>query len=84
MQSYGQEKQLHSLMEQLKWRYPVLFGCKKMDRKLIIFGNGLGMALDPKHFSLQRALQDVWDEKDFLFAKQKELIEHCYDPPLSH
>ena len=49
-----------------------------MDRKLLIFGNGLGMALDSEHFALQRALQDVWEEPDYLTPEQKVLIEHCY------
>ncbi|EGR3456668.1 hypothetical protein DMK83_25315 [Vibrio parahaemolyticus] len=46
-----------------------------MARKLIIFGNGLGMALDHQHFSLQSALEDIWNREDFLTLKQQELIE---------
>ena len=30
-------------------------------RKLLIFGNGLGMAIDPQHFGLANALQTVWN-----------------------
>gem|GEM_PF-3887336 len=32
------------------------------------------MALDPKYFSLDRALEDVWDKPDFLTDVQKTLI----------
>jgi len=62
----------------LENRYPILFRCKKMTRKLLIFGNGLGMALDPSHFSLERALKDVWNNADFLTSEHKTLIEYCY------
>jgi len=48
-----------------------------MERKLIIFGNGLGMDLDPEHFSLQGTLEDIWNKKDFLTVEQKQLIERC-------
>lgn len=48
-----------------------------MARKLIIFGNGLGMALDPAHFSLNRALTEIWNRPDFLTDAQKQLIERC-------
>lgn len=45
-------------------------------RNTIIFGNGIGMALDPAHFSLTRALKDVWDSSD-MRSDTKELISHC-------
>lgn len=48
-----------------------------MARKLIIFGNGLGMALDEAHFSLAAALAEIWNRPDFLAAPQKQLIERC-------
>lgn len=48
-----------------------------MPRKLIIFGNGLGMALDPAHFSLNAALTDIWEREGFLSIDQKRLIERC-------
>ncbi|WP_455915937.1 hypothetical protein [Pantoea agglomerans] len=48
-----------------------------MARKLIIFGNGLGMALDPIHFSLNRALEEIWNRPDFLTNVQKQLVERC-------
>lgn len=48
-----------------------------MPKKIIIFGNGLGMALDPVHFSLNAALADIWDRENFLNDEQKHLIERC-------
>ncbi|RMO08903.1 hypothetical protein ALQ48_200062 [Pseudomonas coronafaciens pv. zizaniae] len=39
-----------------------------MARKTQIFGNGLGMALDHRHFSLERALEDVWNHPQHLSA----------------
>lgn len=50
-----------------------------MARKLLIFGNGLGMALDHQHFSLARALESVWDADGVLTPEQKELICRCTD-----
>tara|TARA_B110000003_G_scaffold166013_1_gene165993 strand:+ start:774 stop:1733 length:960 start_codon:yes stop_codon:yes gene_type:complete len=50
-----------------------------MTRKLIIFGNGLGMSIDPNHFSLNRALNDIWDKDNFLTVDQKTLIQNCID-----
>jgi hypothetical protein len=46
-------------------------------RKLLIFGNGLGMAIDPVHFSLQRAMEYVWGLDYILTPYQKELISRC-------
>jgi hypothetical protein len=46
-------------------------------RKLLIFGNGIGMALDSHHFSLPRALKSVWDADGILTPEQKELICRC-------
>lgn len=48
-----------------------------MDRKLLIFGNGLGMSLDPAHFSLSAALENIWDRDNFLSLEQKHLIARC-------
>lgn len=45
-----------------------------MSRKIIIFGNGIGMALDSNHFSLTSALADVWDMQSVLVDTQKKLI----------
>ncbi len=33
-----------------------------MSRKLLIFGNGLGMAIDHNHYSLTNALNTVWSD----------------------
>jgi len=49
----------------------------KVPRKTIIFGNGLGMALNPETFSLDRALGSVWDDTDILSDTQKRLICNC-------
>ncbi|ENA27320.1 MULTISPECIES: SIR2 family protein [unclassified Pseudomonas] len=48
-----------------------------MSRKTLIFGNGLGMALDPTHFSLTNAMADVWDDDEDLSDTQKNLISEC-------
>lgn len=48
-----------------------------MERKLLIFGNGLGMALDHAHFSLDRALAEIWNRPNFLTDVQRQLVERC-------
>ncbi len=48
-----------------------------MSRSTIIIGNGLGMALDPNFFSLDTALEDVWQDSDCLTEHQKVLIGKC-------
>jgi hypothetical protein len=48
-----------------------------MPRKIVIFGNGLGMAIDPEHFSLQPALEEIWQREGFLSEAQKQLIQRC-------
>lgn len=50
-----------------------------MARKTLIFGNGLGMALDPEHFSLARALSDVWDHPSHLPRDQKRMVGRCVE-----
>ncbi|SFU50085.1 SIR2-like domain-containing protein [Pseudoduganella namucuonensis] len=52
-----------------------------MPRKLIIFSNGLGMALDPAHFSLNTALAEIWNREYFLTNEHKRLIERCIGRP---
>ena len=49
-----------------------------MDRKLLIFGNGLGMAIDAKHYSLENALNTVWND-DVLWSDtvHRDLIQNC-------
>ncbi|WP_374924107.1 hypothetical protein [Shewanella mangrovisoli] len=48
-----------------------------MARKLIITGNGLGMALNPEEFSLTTALASVWEEDHILSGEDKSLIGQC-------
>ncbi|HGN0922747.1 TPA: SIR2 family protein [Pseudomonas aeruginosa] len=48
-----------------------------MPRKTLIFGNGLGMALDPRHFSLTNAMADVWNDPLAISDVHKELISQC-------
>ena len=48
-----------------------------MARKTLIFGNGLGMALDYTHFSLARAMEAVWEHPVYLPANQKQMISQC-------
>lgn len=48
-----------------------------MPRKTLIFGNGLGMALDPQHFSLTNAMADVWNDPFAISDVHKELISQC-------
>ena len=45
-------------------------------RKTLIFGNGLGMALDQHHFYLPNALQRIWNG-DALDPVHKQLISAC-------
>jgi hypothetical protein len=45
------------------------------DRSTIVFGNGLGMALDPEYFQLKSALYNVWNDPDLLSDDQKKLIQ---------
>ena len=52
-----------------------------MSRKLLIFGNGLGMALDHNHFSLDAALLEIWNRPNFLTDVQRQLIERCLRRP---
>lgn len=48
-----------------------------MARKTLIFGNGLGMALDQDHFSLARAMEDVWNDRCAISDVHKDLISQC-------
>lgn len=49
-----------------------------MARKLLIFGNGLGMAIDHSHFSLTKALNTVWkDDSLWSSTVHRDLIENC-------
>jgi hypothetical protein len=46
-----------------------------MKRTTVIFGNGLGMALDPNYFQLKAALEKVWNDTDLLSTQHKALIK---------
>jgi len=49
-----------------------------MSRKLLIFGNGLGMAIDHSHFSLTNALNTVWaDDSLWSDTIHRDLIQNC-------
>lgn len=48
-----------------------------MPRKTLIFGNGLGMALDPRHFSLTNAMENIWNDPIAISGVHKELISQC-------
>ena len=48
-----------------------------MPRKTLIFGNGLGMALDPKHFSLTNAMAEIWNDPFAISDVHKDLISQC-------
>jgi hypothetical protein len=45
-----------------------------MTRSTIIFGNGLGMALDPEYFSLSSGLSHVWNNTFRFTAEHKRLV----------
>jgi len=44
-------------------------------RSIIIFGNGLGMAIDPSYYNLATALSAVWNNTNTLSAQHKSLIQ---------
>lgn len=46
-------------------------------RKLILFGNGLGRALDNDFFSLEAALSTAWTDSNLLTEIQRTLILQC-------
>lgn len=50
-----------------------------MSKDLVIFGNGLGLAICDKFYKLPRVLQESWDDPKVLSDKQKELICNCLD-----
>lgn len=70
-------------LRRIALRYPSLFQQENshMARKLIVFGNGLGMALDSAHFSLDKALAEVWNRPNFLTEVHKQLVERCLQRP---
>lgn len=46
-------------------------------RSLIIFGNGLGMALDNQYFTLKKAMANTWFNSNVLSNEHKKLIQDC-------
>ncbi len=46
-------------------------------KKTLVFGNGLGIALDQEHFSLARALEDVRNHPRHLPDYHKKLVGRC-------
>lgn len=46
-------------------------------RQTLIFGNGLGMALDPVGFRLETALEAAWNDSEALDAAAREAIVRC-------
>lgn len=46
-------------------------------RDTIIFGNGLGMALDPDYFQLTPAMENAWNDPNCLDDNQRRLIQNC-------
>lgn len=47
------------------------------ERKTLIFGNGLGMALDAQFFRLDRSIRQVWADPEILGGPEKDLIHRC-------
>lgn len=48
-------------------------------KKLVIFGNGLGRAIDNEHFSLNNAMKTIWSDENALKRSEKELIATAID-----
>ncbi len=44
-------------------------------RKTVVFGNGLGMALDPEHFTLASAFSTIWNEESLDDISKKMLLQ---------
>lgn len=51
------------------------------ERKTLIFGNGLGMALDSEFFRLERSIKEVWNDGELLDDDQRDLISRCLTKP---
>lgn len=45
-----------------------------MPRSLLVFGNGLGMSLDPAYFRLQAGLAHAWNDNDIFAPEHKRLV----------
>ncbi|AZR29903.1 hypothetical protein [Xanthomonas vasicola] len=48
-----------------------------MARATLVFGNGLGMALDPTFFSLDNAIGRTWEDSVALDEPTKDLVRYC-------
>jgi hypothetical protein len=48
-----------------------------MARNVILFGNGLGRAIDNDFYSIKRVLQSSWDNEAVLNEQQRRLICDC-------
>lgn len=48
-----------------------------MSKKTLVFGNGLGMAVDPGFYSLSRAIRVAWSTSSQLSESSKNLIRLC-------
>ncbi|WAT13709.1 hypothetical protein [Xanthomonas fragariae] len=46
-------------------------------RKTLIFGNGLGMALDPEFYSLDSAIGWAWDGEGIFDEATRNLVRYC-------
>lgn len=46
-----------------------------MRRSVIVFGNGLGMALDSNYFSIGAGLKSVWSGSEYFETAHKELVK---------
>ncbi|WP_417252885.1 SIR2 family protein [Celeribacter sp.] len=49
-----------------------------MSKKLIVFGNGLGRALSPQHFSLENVMPEVWNS-NCISDIERGLIAGCIE-----
>ncbi len=48
-----------------------------MSRKLLVFGNGLGLSINPSRYNLAQALEASWQDAEILTEDQKSLIHQC-------
>lgn len=48
-----------------------------MTRKTLVFGNGLGMALDHEHFRLSDAINYIWEDAKILSDTERQYIQQC-------
>ncbi|WP_052245524.1 hypothetical protein [Halocynthiibacter namhaensis] len=53
-----------------------------MTKQLVLFGNGLGRAIDNDFYPLERAMKAAWDDTTVLDTVQKNLICGCIEDEL--